>query len=1182
MILVATRLAGLFSARRAVLAAMLTMVCLVFTCCAALSGRYATSAALGVQARPAWQVTNASIPSALRPRVGEVGRYYITVENVGGATSEGPVEVNDALPAGLVVKKIISDQPRFGPNEEATECSTSAEEVNCTFPEAEVPSGFLVIAFEFEVAATISGTMDNTVRVSGGNGSTVTSSTSSPVLKDGEAMPAGIAHFGFSVTSPTGEPAIRAGGHPNLVTTSFLLNSMFVETVNEPVKPVEAAKELVFYLPLGLLGNPTVAEPCPASIVETQSELSGCPPASRVGTILPMILSNLFANTPDPTHVHGIYSVTPEKGYAAEFAFSSNNFTFFIYASVVRHEGVYMLRVATPGVPPVASLVGLVASFYGDIQEHIANGSEEGFNYDRGSFLTNPSDCEASLTAREAQAELSTWEHPESTFNTAVPAYSALEGCQLLDFAPTLKVTPQTTQADEPSGYEFGLTVPQAPNGFAGLATPPVRSVSITLPQGTTISPSSANGLLACDENGPHGLNIEGKESEAIGPDGLAAPVAGHCPTGSQLANVTAETPLLHEQLEGHLFLATPGCGGAEQPACTEEDASNGTLFGLYLELEAPNAGVIIKLKGSASVDPHTGRITATFSEGPQFPFSKLSVAMKVGARAPLANPQSCGEATSRGAITPWSNPNQPATPLSTFTVDWDGLDGSCPLAMPFGPSQLAGMANPSAGAYSPFNLVLRRADREQNIASVSTTLPEGMLAAISKVGRCPEPQASIGGCPAASEIGSVTAGVGAGSEPYFVKGKVYFTGPFRNAPFGLSVVVPAVAGPFNLGNVIVRVALFVDPHSAQVTAVSDAFPQELDGVPLHIRMLDFTLNAKEFTLNPTSCSQHSITTTVYSATGAVANLDSPFAVTNCNSLAFEPTLTATTEAEATKANGTGVYIKIAYPSPSIKPEANVSQVTVRFPGRLPVRLTTLQRACTASVFAANPAACPQGSNVGVVTVHTPVLSQPLVGPAYLVSYGSAKFPDVVFVLQGEGVTLDVDGQSNVSSSGVLKVTFPSVPDAPFTSVEARLPPGPFSQFTNTRATTHASVSQCGERLIAPVHMVSYSGLEISRNVQFAIKGCRQHGLSIVLRKLAVKANTLVLAVQTSQVGELRLSGNGLKALTRRRLHAGSHVFHVGFTTGGAGAHRSHRVTVITGSLAVGRSKARARVTVRL
>lgn len=1127
---------------------------------------------------PAWNVTIAGAPSLLPSGIGHHGRFDIVVENVGGAQSESGATVRDTLPAGLTVTGIQG----------AGECSGEGTgEATCTLSEPLASGGFAFVSVEFEetTALTAGASLQDTASVSGGGGTEASGEAKLTVKEAGQQGPGpgGIAHFSVSATDPAGEPMSQAAAHPTLMTTAMTLNTMFGEGFGEiePVKPAEAAKDLVFYLPVGLLGDATVADECPASLVETHPESTGCPPGSRIGTVLPLISSSDFATQ------RGIYNVTPEKGYPAEFAFTSNNYTFFIYASLVRREGTYMTRLAIPGVPAVSELIGFVSSFYGDIRERFVANEEEDV-FDRGAFLTDPSDCGEGAAAREAAAEMDTWEHPDHSLpiEASSTVFRDLTGCESLSFFSSLHVTPETTQADEPSGLEVGVEVPQAPDSASGLATPPVKDMTVMLPLGTALSPSAANGLAACAETGPQGFNIEGPESEELAADGLEHPTPGHCPMASAIGTVTATAPLLREELKGHVFLATPSCGGKGQPQCTLQDAEDGHLFGLYMELEGPESGVVVKLKGHASVQSGSGRIATVYEDLPQFPISKLVVSTKRGARAPLANPQDCTSQQSNATLTPWS-PGVPASePSSTFSTDWNGAGQSCPHTIPFSPKLTSTTAVPEVASTSPLTLTLAREDREQNIDRVTTTLPEGMLAKIAGVTRCPEPQASQdspGACPAASQIGTATVAVGPGNDPYEVTGKVFFTGPYEGAPFGLSIVAPAQAGPFDLGDVLVRAKLFVDPHTAQVTAVSDPLPQELDRIPLRLRSLSLTFTGTEFVLNPTSCATLSINASVTSTVDSNVNVSTPFAAVGCDTLPFKPEFSSSTEAHATQQEGTGVNVEIAYPTGR---EANIAKLVVGFPEELPARQETLQKACPAATFEANPATCPATSNVGTATVDTPLLAQPLTGPVFLVSHEGAKFPDTEFVLQGEGVTIVVDGQSSLAANGALTSTFTSIPDAPFSSLQAKLPAAPNSLFTNAR--THGTL--CGEKLVAAVTLVAHDGGEINENTSMAIAGCPPSSPSpppppphhppphprVSIKKVKVGARGLTLEVTTSLLGRLRIDGHGLRTLLERGLSAGTHELRVQFSHAGRTAEHKHRRIMLTVSLTAGAEKAGA------
>jgi hypothetical protein len=1128
---------------------------------------------------PAWQATELAVPSVLSPGQKD-GKYDVVVENVGGENSSGEFTVSVGIPAHLRVAEVRGEPI-------GAVCNEVPDEVICHFTETEIPGGFVVVQVVFEAPGEIGmlpSIIKSAVSVSGGGAAHP--ATAEAVIgrgeEKGETGPSGVSEFHMSATGANGESVTQAGGHPNFFTTQLLLNNMDPESVRPGglVLPVEAVKDLAFYLPLGMLGDPAVTSSCPASLVETfPPGKSGCPASSHVGTVLPMILGQVFVNEPDPTHGYGLYSIVPEKGYAAEFAFAANNLTFFLYANIVRHDGEYVLRAAIPGIPGIAAFVGAVTTFYGNIEERsIVDGEERAF--ERGAFLTDPSNCEARGSALDASVAFNTWENPspELPFGKSEPVFSKITGCGALNFSAGLSVAPETKQVDSPSGYAMRLHVTQSPNDDAGLGTPPVKDVRVTLPAGTSVSPSSANGLEACQESGPEGIDIEGPGSEEIAPDGLERPALGHCPKASEIGTAAAVTPLLREEgeLKGKLFLAAPRCN-----PCSAGDAKDGKLFRLYLELTNERYGIVVKLEGTAYVNPETGQIEAVFEDNPQFPVGDLTVTTKSAPRAPLENSQTCGTARSSAVISPWSaerNPEIPSrehpevTPESSFAVE--GCPGG---GAPFSPYLTAGSSSPLAGSTSPFTVLLKREDGEQNVAKLTTTLPEGLLANTTAVEECPEPAASVGTCSEGSQLGTATVAVGPGSDPYWVTGKVYFTGPYGGSPFGLSIVVPAVAGPFNLGNVIVRAKLSIEPKTAQATATNpQELPQMRDGVPLRIRTIDLNLTNKNFVLNSTHCAPASIAGTVTSTLGAEEHVSVPYAPAGCNNLPFKPVLSAATEAKSTKLGGTGVKVKIAYPAAR---QANVGKVVLSFPKKLPVREETLRQACRAVVFEANPAACPPASAVGTATVHTPILRQPLTGPTYLVSYGNAKFPSVVFVLQGEGVKIEVVGESFISEKGVLKVTFNSVPDAPFSTFETELPSGQFSQFTSINSVTRATASQCGENMLVSVTMTGQNGAQVSETPKMNVEGCKP---SVKITHARATGTGLAVTVDTSVGGRLRLAGLGLKTVVRNNVSPGAHEIVLPLTATGRGLAHKHRKTTLTAQLVVGKHKADARRTIAL
>jgi len=686
----------------------------------------------------------------------------------------------------------------------------------------------------------------------------------------------------------------------------------------------------------------------------------------------------------------------------------------------------------------------------------------------------------------------------------------------MLQFNPEIEVKPETTQTDTPSGYEVDVKVPQTVNVFPNLATPELKSATVTMPEGVSVSPSAADGLTGCKETGPEGINIpqgdqrgsEAGQGEEIGSDGLPRLAPGHCPDASQIGTVEVTTPVLAESLHGHLYLAQPKCGGEAQPPCTEVDATNGNLFGLYLEAEG--SGVVIKLAGRVSANPSTGQLTTTFKEDPQLPFTELKLQLTGGPRAPLANSQSCGEARTTSVLEPWSAPESgpPATPFSSFVVT------GCAVPTPFAPSFSAGTITPSAGAFSPFTLTFSRHDGEQDLAQITVQTPPGLLGKIAGIPQCPEAQANAGTCSPASQIGTASAAAGAGSHPFWVSGPVYLTGPYKGAPFGLSIVTPAKAGPFNLRNVIVRASIHVDPHTSALTVTSDSLPQIVDGVSLRIQTVNVTIDKPDFMFNPTNCDEQQITATITAAQGASANVASPFAAAGCKNLPFKPKFTASTTGKTSKALGATLKVKIA--SAGIG-QANIAKVDVEIPKVLPTQLKTLNKACTEAQFDSNPANCPPASNVAQVTVHTPLLNSPLTGPAYLVSHGNAAFPDVEMVLQGEGVELVLDGKTQIKQ-GITYSHFETVPDAPFTSFEFNSPQGEYALFA-------ANGNLCDQKLVMPTVMTGQNGAVISQNTPVEVEGC-PGSLSVV--SSTVKKRTLTLSVYAPGAGKVTAAGKGV------------------------------------------------------
>lgn len=1014
--------------------------------------------------------------------------YVLTATNVGGAASTGTITMKDTLPPNIVTSRTPEGKEGKGwtcapegEGQSVVSCTTS----NTVGGSSQAPA----ILVPVKVLPGASGTLTNQVEVSGGG---AVASASIPTTV-GAAPPAfGLVNFSSYIAGVSGTADTQAGDHPSSLTVTFTLPVVKAPGGLEPYAPVEFVKDVAVDLPLGLVGNPQAAPKCSLSELIT---LQRCPAPTRLGTFSFLGVGPLPVGQQDP-----IYNVVPEQGHPAEFGMYVPELqkAVLLYASVVPTGSGYVVRVTSPGLPNTVDTTGVSLTFFGDpVVQDGSPGSPV-------AFLTNPSDC-SSGAALVTRIYADSWEHPgrlnpdgtidvgDPNWKTASSSSAPVGGCDPLQFNPSISLMPETTRADEPSGYGVDVKIPQSPDVSPNLATPDLKSIEVTLPEGVSVSPSAADGLQAC--------------TDAQFQVSSSAPAS--CPPGSQIATVKATTPLLTEPLEGQVFVGAPGCS-----PCTNADAQDGNMLRLFLQVQGP--GVVVKLPGTVSADPATGRLTARFDNLVQQPVSDVRIQFKGGSRAPLANPQVCAKATTTSDISPWSSPVTPdATPSSSFNVDWDGAGGACPASLPFGPSFSAGTVTPTAGAFSPLTLTFSRQDREQNLSGLSETLPRGLLAKLAGVPLCPEAQASTGSCPAASQIGTVMAGIGAGSHPFYTPGKIYLTGPYNGGPFGESVVIPAIAGPFNLGTVVVRGAIRIDPQTAQASVVSDPFPQIIDGIPIRLRMVNVTLDRPGFTFNPTNCSQQQISAMISAAQGASSNVSSPFAVAGCAGLAFKPDFKVSTSGKTSKQNGASLHVHLSTnegPSsnPQVPAEANIAKVDVQLPVVLPSRLTTLQKACTAAQFASNPAGCPEASFVGTAVAHTPILNAPLAGPAILVSHGGAAFPDLVLVLQGEGIRIDLVGNTEITK-GRTYSRFETVPDAPVTSFDLTLPEGPhsvlgsyipsgshsFCGFTKTVTVSkkiHGRTKKVKQTVPAalemPTTITAQNGAVIHQTTQIAVTGC--------------------------------------------------------------------------------------------
>ena len=774
-----------------------------------------------------------------------------------------------------------------------------------------------------------------------------------------------------------------------------------------------------------------------------------------------------------------VFNMVPERNEPAEFAFNFAGIPLGIYPTVVGEGAKAHIQVTTPGIPVsnFTNFSNIYLKFFGDPNEQV--GGESGAP---NAFFTNSSDCAVGPMVSELYVD--SYQDPGSwtadspnvkgtpNFTDGNPDFSdpawkgekittpAVTGCEKLHFDPSLAVEPETTEADEPSGMAVDIKVPQNPDPH-GLATPPFKSVTVALPSGVSLSPGAGDGLQACSE-----AQFEAQSNSE-----------SSCPDASVLGTLTATTPLLATPLTGYVFLGQPECD-----PCTNEDAADGKMFKLWIQVEG--SGVVQKVQGTVTANTTTGQLTAHFPENPQFPISDLQLQFKGGLRAGLATPQSCGNFSATSDMVPWSTPyTSDATPSTAFDISWNGKGEACPATPPLEPSFDAGTSNPNAGQFSPLTLTFAREDRQQDLSQVSVTTPPGLLGTLKGVPLCGEPQAAQGTCSEASQIGKMTVAAGPGGHPFYEQGKIYLTGPYKGSPFGLSIAVPTQAGPFNLGTVVVRAQITVNPETTALSVTSEPLPTILDGIPLRLRTANVTIDRPGFIFNPTSCAPLHIDATIVGVQGASAKVSAPFAVSGCAGLHFGPAFTVSTSGKTSRTKGASLDAKVVFPTAD-GAQSNISYVKVELPKRLPSRLTTLQKACPEATFNADPASCPSASAIGIAKTTTPVLPEPLEGPVYFVSRGGAAFPNLVAVLQGYGVRVDLTATTYISKAGVTSSTFEHIPDVPVNTFELYLPAGPYSALT-------ALGNLCtGGTLAMPTQFTAQDGAQLKQNTKIAVTGC--------------------------------------------------------------------------------------------
>ncbi len=1067
---------------------------------------------------PWWHVNTISAPAS---KPSEESRIVVEASNLGDAGVNGyeqPVRIVDKLPAGVTPTAVYGEGTEDKYSSEWMHCSFAGQTVTCVFAGPLLEYEHLQIAITVKVAAG-AGEAPNEVNLNGGGAPALVSRRN---LKLETTQAYGVEDYELTPEEEGGGLDTQAGSHPFQFTTTLTLNTKAV-TVFKPlfygdvegtflpeVQPVDLTKDLRFNLPTGLIGNPTPLPKCSMKIFAEEASHpeafrgngdAQCPTNTVVGVATPIVTSigtggtsGAFNSNVPKVFSEPLYSLEPAVGEPARFGFIIEGGGMVILDTYVRTGEDYGVVVSVPDIPETLDFIGNQVTFWGVPADPrhattrppcllsmgtLLSGETCPVDEKPQPFLIMPTSCMGPL---QTSVEEDPWDHPGEyaaptpyAFTNSLGEPYGQDGCNRLSFEPTISVSPDGQQASTPTGLTVGVHVGQESSlNPGGLAESTVKDTTVTLPAGVALNPAGADGLSAC---GLSEIALEDPSEQA-------------CPESSKVGTVEIKTPLLPNPLVGAAYLAT------------QDVNPFGSLIALYLDVYDPISGVRVKLAGQVTPDPVTGQLVSTFDNTPQLPFEDLNLHFFGGSRAPLGTPALCGGYTTTASIAPWSG-NAPVQSSSEFEIT-SGPNGTpCSNPLPFDPSLTTGSLNIQAGAFTPFTMTMSREDGNQNLDAIQLKMPSGLLGTLSNVKLCGEAEGNAGTCGPESLIGETTVSVGLGGNPYTVTGgRVYITGPYKGAPYGLSIVNPAKAGPFNLGEVVVRAKIEVNPTNAALTITSDstgpyAIPQIIDGIPLEIKHVNVSIDRQDFTFNPTNCAPQEIGGSLTSSQGSVSTLHVPFQVTNCAVLKFKPIFTVSTSGKTSRANGASLNVKLTYPKAAFGTQANIGKVKVDLPKQLPSRLTTLQKACPAGTFEANPASCPPDSRIGSATATTPVLPVHLEGPAYFVSHGGQKFPELIVALSGEGVTVYLHGETFISPAGITSSTFRTIPDVPIGVFELKLPQGPDSALA-------ANGNLCATKLVMPTIFVGANGLNLKQSTPITTTGCPKHKTKKT--KKAVKA----------------------------------------------------------------------------
>ncbi len=844
-----------------------------------------------------------------------------------------------------------------------------------------------------------------------------------------------------------GTPDFQAGTHPYEFVVHFSLN-----TESSGDSEGGEMRDAIGLLPPGLVGNPSAIPSCPAQ--DLVSLVPTCPGDTQIGVLKATVSGGISAST-------AIYNLTPPPGVPARIGFNLFGANTLQDASVLTSQG-YRLEVGAFNIPvdineATEIIWGVPPAAGHDAERECVKPSGHGTflgcssDISPGTFLTLPDSCSTppELTLRvDSKLAPGVFDEQSAVLRDGGGNAASLTNCDAVPFSPEVAAQPTSNQASSAAGLGFKLALPNEgllnPSGIA--ETQPVKT-EVVLPQGVTVNPSAASGLAACSQE----AFIHANGEPGVG-----------CPEASKLGTLVAKTPLINESIEGSVYLAA------------QHANPFGTLAALYIVASSPERGILVKQAGRVDINEATGQLTTTFDGLPPLPYSSFELNLREGPRAPLTMPLGCGEYQTVARLYPFSSPGAATVRTAPFTVSSGPEGGGCvgsEAQLPNGPSFEAGTETPLAGLFSPFVLKVTRGEASQQFKALNIALPVGLLGSLVGTTECSNAQIAAAesrsregegaieqanpSCPASSELGTVTVGAGSGT-PLYVQGKAYLAGPYKGAPLSMVNIVPAIAGPFDLGTVVVRTALYVNESTSQITVKTDPLPTSLQGIPLDVRSISVAIAKKNFTLNPTNCEASAVHAEVSSPAGSVAQVQNRFQVGGCNGLEFKPSLKLYFSGQMKRTGNPAVKAVLTQPAGE---NANLSGATVILPKGMLIDNSHISNPCTRVQFNSKPVpgeGCPATSILGTAKVWTPLLEEPEEGKVYFRSNGGERqLPDLAVALRGR-VPLQLLGFiDSVGKKGAevrrVRSRFLNVPDAPVSRFELKLAGGKKGLLENSK-----------------------------------------------------------------------------------------------------------------------------------